>query len=161
MSLGMQSKLQQLSKSVYVVVGTEGATNFAIVKASDASAVVIDADIRRIDEVEEALRLTGCARVGYLVNTHEHFDHTSANHYFAQRQIPIVGSAACARAMQDEGDADFARMMAPVAHLYERFAGLRLTPPDVVFEDSTKLILPGITLHLKYRAENGHSHSKG
>ena len=161
MSLGMQSKLQQLSRSVYVVVGPEGATNFAIVKAADASAVVIDADIRRIDEVEEALRLTGCARVGYLVNTHEHFDHTSANYYFAQRQIAIVGSAACARAMNDEGEADFARMMAPVAHLYGRFSGLRLTPPDVLFEDTTKLSLPGITLHLKYRAENGHSHSKG
>ena len=48
MSLGMQSTLQQLSKSVYVVVGPDGATNFAIVKAADTSAVVIDADIRRI-----------------------------------------------------------------------------------------------------------------
>ena len=161
MSLGMRSKLQQLSKSVYVLVGAEGATNFGIVKAGDGTAVLIDADIRRMDEIEEALRLTGCARVGYLVNTHEHFDHTSANYYFAQRRIPIVASAACTQAMKDEGEADFARMMAPVAHLYQRFAGLRLTPPDMVFEDTTKLTLPGVTLHLKYRAENGHSHSKG
>jgi glyoxylase-like metal-dependent hydrolase (beta-lactamase superfamily II) len=60
----------------------------------------IDADIRRIDEVEEALTLTGCAKVAYLVNTHEHFDHTSANYYFAQRQIPTVASAGCTRAMK-------------------------------------------------------------
>ena len=50
-----------MSRSVYVLIGSEGATNFGIVKANDGSAVLIDADIRRIDEVEEALRLTGCA----------------------------------------------------------------------------------------------------
>jgi glyoxylase-like metal-dependent hydrolase (beta-lactamase superfamily II) len=131
------------------------------VKGNDGTAVLIDADIRRIDEVEEALKLTGCAKVSYLVNTHEHFDHTSANYYFAQRGIPIVASAGCARAMKEEGEPDFARMMAPVAQLYDRFPGLRLTVPDVVFAETTRLTLPGVTLHLKYCAENGHSHSKG
>ncbi len=57
----MESKIQRMSRSVYVLSGPEGATNFGIVKANDGSAVLIDADIRRIDEVEEALRLTGCA----------------------------------------------------------------------------------------------------
>jgi len=57
----MESKIQRMSRSVYVLIGPEGATNFGIVKANDGSAVLIDADIRRIDEVEEALRLTGCA----------------------------------------------------------------------------------------------------
>ena len=157
----MESKIQRVSRSVFAVIGRDGATNFGIVKANDTSAVLIDADIRRIDEVEEALKLTGCANVAYLVNTHEHFDHTSANYYFAQRQIPIVASAGCARAMKEEGEPDFARMMAPVPQLYDRFPGLRLTVPDVVFADFTKLTLPGVTLHLKYCAENGHSHSKG
>jgi len=157
----MESKIHQISKSVYAVIGPEGATNFGIVKATDGSAVLVDADIRRIDEVEEALRFTGCAKVGYLVNTHEHFDHTSANYFFEQRGVPIVASAGCVRAMREEGEPDFARMLRPVSELYERFPGLRLTLPDVVFPDSTTLTLPGITLHLKYCAENGHSHSKG
>jgi cyclase len=157
----MESKIERVGRSVFVVIGPEGATNFGIVKANDASAALIDADIRRIDEVEEALKLTGCAKVSYLVNTHEHFDHTSANYYFAQREIPIVASAGCARAMKEEGEPDFARMMAPVPQLYARFPGLRLTVPDVVFADFSKLTLPGVTLHLKYCAENGHSHSKG
>jgi glyoxylase-like metal-dependent hydrolase (beta-lactamase superfamily II) len=157
----MESKIHRAGRSAYVVIGPEGATNFAIVKGDDGAAALIDADIRRIDEVEEALKLTGCAKVAYLVNTHEHFDHTSANYYFAQRGIPIVASAGCARAMKEEGEPDFARMMAPVAHLYDRFPGLRLTVPDVVFTEATRLTLRGVTLHLKYRAENGHSHSKG
>ena len=161
MSLRMESKIHRVGRAAYVIIGPEGATNFGLLKADDASAVIIDADIRRIDEVEEALKLTGCTSVGYLVNTHEHFDHTSANYYFAQRGIPIVASAGCARAMKNEGEPDFARMMAPVAHLYDRFPGLHLTVPDVVFAEATRLTLPGITLHLKYCAENGHSHSKG
>jgi glyoxylase-like metal-dependent hydrolase (beta-lactamase superfamily II) len=157
----MESRINQISRSVYAVIGPEGSTNFGIVKGSDNSAAVIDADIRRIDEIEEALQLTGCSKVSYLIDTHEHFDHTSANFYFAQRGIPIVASACCAVAMRDEGGPDFARMMQPVPELYERFPGLCLTLPDIVFGDSTKIALPGVTLHLRYSAENGHSHSKG
>jgi glyoxylase-like metal-dependent hydrolase (beta-lactamase superfamily II) len=157
----MDSKIQRVGRSVFVVIGPDGATNFGIVKANDTSAVLIDADIRRIDEVDEALKLTGCDKVSYLVNTHEHFDHTSANYHFAQRQIPIVASAGCARAMKEEREPDFARMMTPVPQLYDRFPGLRLTVPDMVFTDVTKFTLPGVTLHIKYCAEDGHSHSKG
>jgi cyclase len=157
----MESKIQRVSAFVYCVIGPEGATNFGIVKANDGSAIIIDADIRRIDEVEEALKLIGCGEVKYLVNTHEHFDHTSGNFYFQQRDIPIVASDGCMRAMKTEGEPDFVRMMAPVPELYERFPGLRLTLPEVVFTETTKLTLPGVTLHLEYCAQNGHSHSKG
>jgi cyclase len=157
----MESEIKQVSPSVHAVIGPQGATNFSIVRGRDGSAVLIDADIRRIDEIEEALRLTGCSRVSYLIDTHEHFDHTSANFYFAHQGIPIVASAGCAAAMQDEGGPDFERMMKPVAELYERFHGLCLTLPDVLFTDCTQITLPGVTLHLKYCAENGHSHSKG
>ena len=157
----MDSEIKRVGKSAYVIIGPEGATNFGIVKGNDGSGVLIDADIRRINEVEEALRLTGCAKVEYLVNTHEHFDHTSANYYFQQRHVPIVASEGCARAMNEEGERDFARMLAPAPALYERFPGLRLTLPQVVFEKTTTLTLPGVTLHLSYCAENGHSHSKG
>jgi len=157
----MESRIQQIGKSVYAVIGPEGATNFGIVKGRDGSAVLIDADIRRIDEIEEALELTGCAAAEYLVNTHEHFDHTSANFYFHQRGVPIVASAGCAAAMRNEGEADFARMLKPLPELYDRFPGLMLTPPNVVFTETTRITLPGVTLHLTYRAENGHSHSKG
>jgi cyclase len=157
----MESKIQRMSRSLYVVIGPEGATNFGIVKASDGSAILIDADIRRIDEVEEALKLTGCAEVKYLVNTHEHFDHTSANFYFNRKGVPIVASEGCLRAMKEDGDQDFTRMLAPEPAIYNRFPGLKMTLPEVVFADATKLTLPGVTLHLKYCAQNGHSHSKG
>ena len=157
----MESELKQVSGSVFALIGPQGATNFTVIKNRAGSAILIDADIRRIDEIEEALQLAGCSRLEYLIDTHEHFDHTSANFYFAQRGIPIVASSGCVSAMREEGAPDFERMMKPVPELYERFAGLCLTLPDVQFTDRTKVTLPGVTLHLDYRAENGHSHSKG
>jgi glyoxylase-like metal-dependent hydrolase (beta-lactamase superfamily II) len=157
----MESSIKKISPSFFAVIGSEGSTNFSIVKSRDGSAALIDADIRRIDEIEEALQLAGCSRVGYLIDTHEHFDHTSANFYFARQGVPIVGSAGCAGAMRAEGEPDFARMTKPVPELYQRFPGLCLTLPDVQFTHATKVTLPGVTLHLEYRAENGHSHSKG
>src|SRR3970040_2072284 len=107
----MDSKIQQVGRFAYAVIGPEGATHFGIVKGEDGSSILIDADIRRIDEVDEALKLTGCAEVRYLVNTHEHFDHTSANYYFEKKGVPIVASEGCVRTMEEEGEKDFARMM--------------------------------------------------
>ncbi|HEY6996410.1 MAG TPA: MBL fold metallo-hydrolase [Candidatus Binatia bacterium] len=157
----MESELKQVSGSVFALIGPHGATNFTVIKNRAGRAILIDADIRRIDEIEEALQLAGCSRVEYLIDTHEHFDHTSANFYFARRGIPIVASSGCVRAMCEQGGPDFERMMKPVPELYERFPGLCLTLPDVQFTDRTEVTLSGVTLHLEYRAENGHSHSKG
>lgn len=157
----MESNIHQLGKSAYVIIGPEGATNFSIIKGAGGAAVLVDADIRRIDEIEEALKLTGCTEVKYVINTHEHFDHTSGNFNFRRRGIPIVASAGCVGAMRDDGPSDFERMMKPALQLYGRFPGLALTLPDVVFTDRSQVTLPGVTLRLEYRAENGHSHSKG
>lgn len=157
----MEPNVNRISRFAYAVIGPEGATNFIIIKADDGTAALIDADIRRIDEIEKALQKTDVSAVSYLINTHEHFDHTSANFYFQQRGIPIVASHGCSGAMRDEGEPDFARMLKPVADLYGRFPGLKLTLPDVVFSEQTTVTLPGVTLHLTYCAQDGHSHSKG
>jgi len=157
----MKSIIQAIGRSAYCIIGPEGATNFAIIKANDGSAVLIDSDIRRIDEIEEALKLTGCREIKYLVNTHEHFDHTSANYYFARRGVAIVASRGCVQAMKKDGEKDFARMLAPAPHIYQRFPGIRMILPEVVFDNTTTVTLPGVSLDIKYCAENGHSHSKG
>lgn len=157
----MESTIYRAGKSAYAIIGPEGATNFAIIKGEAGSAVLVDADIRRIDEIEQALKLTGCSEIKYLVNTHEHFDHTSGNFYFRQQGVPIVASAGCVGAMREDGGADFDRMMKPVPELYDRFCGLSLTLPNLVFTEQTTVSIPGVTLRLEYGAKNGHSHSKG
>jgi glyoxylase-like metal-dependent hydrolase (beta-lactamase superfamily II) len=73
--------LEPLGKSACAVIGADDATNFGIIRAQDGSALLNDAGIRRIDEIEEALAQTQCRRVQYLFITHENFDHSSANDY--------------------------------------------------------------------------------
>jgi hypothetical protein len=74
----MESTPQRRSRSVYIMIGPKGAANLGIVKANDLGAIPIDADIRRIDEVE-ALKVGGDSTVGYLINAREHFN-PSANY---------------------------------------------------------------------------------
>jgi glyoxylase-like metal-dependent hydrolase (beta-lactamase superfamily II) len=89
------ANIRQLKDSVFAVIGVDGATNFGIIKGTDDSAVLIDADIRRINEIDDALQRTGCAKVRYLVNTHENFDHSSANDYFEKNGTVVIGSQGC------------------------------------------------------------------
>jgi glyoxylase-like metal-dependent hydrolase (beta-lactamase superfamily II) len=84
----------QLKESVFAVIGDDGATNFGIVKGSDDSAILIDSDIRRMDEIDDALQRTGCKKVRYLLNTHENFDHSSANDYFENLDCPLGRTSA-------------------------------------------------------------------
>ena len=91
------ANIHQLNDSVFAVIGVDGATNFGIIKGSDDSAVLIDADIRRMDEIDDALARTGCKKVRYLVNTHENFDHSSANDYFEKNGTVVVGTMAAIR----------------------------------------------------------------
>ena len=86
------ANIHQLKDSVFAVIGIDGATNFGIIKGIDDSAVLIDADIRRMDEIHDALERTGCKKVRYLVNTHENFDHSSANDYFEKNGTVVVGT---------------------------------------------------------------------
>ncbi len=69
--------IHTLKEDLFAVVGLDRATNFGIVKGRDGSAILIDADIRRIDEIEEALQRTECAKVRHL-HPHENFDHTTS-----------------------------------------------------------------------------------
>src|SRR3990172_10387303 len=88
----MDVKLERLGKAAFAVIGQDGATNFGIVRGEDGAALLIDADIRRIDEIEEALRRAECRSVKYLFITHEKFDHASANDYFEKKSAVIIAS---------------------------------------------------------------------
>lgn len=57
------ANIHQLTGSVFAVIGIDGATNFGIIKGSDDSAVLIDADIRRMDEIDNAFERAGCKTV--------------------------------------------------------------------------------------------------
>jgi cyclase len=155
------ANLQQIEESVFAVIGDDGATNFGIVKAKDSSAILIDADIRRMDEIEDALQKTGCSKVRYLVNTHENFDHSSANDYFERTGAIVIGSEGCWRALHDDGDAKFAEMAGRSPELWSKFPGLKMGNLQITFSREVTLRLTGVALRIVYAAHNGKSHSRG
>ena len=52
MSLYFTSLNNQMNMPTYVIVGTDGMTNFFIRQRRQGAAVLVETDIRRIDEVE-------------------------------------------------------------------------------------------------------------
>jgi glyoxylase-like metal-dependent hydrolase (beta-lactamase superfamily II) len=150
--------LEPLGKSAFAIIGADGATNFGIIRAQDGSALLIDADIRRIDEIEEALARTQCRRVQYLFITHENFDHSSANDYFEKKGATVIASRGCFEALKEDGEAKFAEMSGRSPELFEHFPGLRMGLPHVVFSETLMVRLSGATVHLRHYEQ---SHSRG
>ena len=154
----MDVRLERLGKAAFAVIGEDGATNFGIVRGEDGSALLIDADIRRIDEIEEALKRAECERAKFLFITHENFDHASANDYFEKKGAVVIASQGCLDALVDDGDAKFAEMAGRSPELFERYPGLKMRLPHVVFATELTVRLPGATVHLHHYDQ---SHSRG
>jgi cyclase len=155
------ANVHQLTDSVFAAIGVDGATNFGIIKGNDDSAVLIDADIRRMDEIDDALRRTGCTKVRYLVNTHENFDHSSANDYFEKSGAVVIGTEGCWRALQEDGESKFAEMAGRSPELWTKFPGLKMGNLQIAFPQEVTLRLPGVAVRILYAAHNGKSHSRG
>jgi cyclase len=158
---GGKANLQKLNDSAFTIVGAAGLTNFGIVKGSDASALLIDADIRRIDEIDDGLSRAGCSQVRYLLNTHENFDHSSANDYFAKQGALVLGSDGCQAALKDDGAAKFDEMAGRVPELKTRYPDIKLGLLQLTFSQSMALCLPGVDVQIRFAAHNGISHSRG
>ncbi len=156
-----KANLQKLNDTAFTIVGADGLTNFGIVKGSDGSALLIDADIRRIDEIDDGLSRAGCQTVRYLLNTHENFDHSSANDYFAKLGALVLGSEGCQEALKDDGPAKFDEMASRVPELKTRYPDLKLGLLQLTFSQSMALHLPGIDVQIRFAAHNRISHSRG
>ncbi|MEX0806030.1 MAG: MBL fold metallo-hydrolase [Candidatus Binatia bacterium] len=155
------ANINQLKESVFAVIGVDGATNFGIIKGKDGSAVLIDADIRRMDEIDDALKRTGCNRVLYLVNTHENFDHSSANDYFEKNGAIVIGTQGCWEALKEDGEAKFAEMASRSPELKTKFPDLTMGNLQIAFPQEITLHLSGVAVRIVFAAHNGKSHSRG
>jgi len=155
------ANLYQFNESVYAIIGEDGATNFGIIKGDDGSALLIDADIRRMDEIDDALNRSGCAKVRYLLNTHENFDHSSANYYFEKSGALVIGSDGCWEALKQDGEEKFAEMAGRLPELWTRYPDLKMGQLQITFARSMTLRLSGIDVRVLFAAHNGMSHSRG
>ncbi len=90
--------LYQLSDSVYgfIFPQYEDLGNAGIV-ITDEGVVIIDTDVRTVDNLFATLPKITNKEVKFLINSHHAFDHSSANCEFAKRGVTIIGSEKCTR----------------------------------------------------------------
>jgi cyclase len=153
--------LHRLADSVYVVVlpeyddlGNEG------IIVTDEGVVAIDSDVRTVDRLFAALPGITAKPLRFLINTHHAFDHSSANCFFADRGVAVIGSQSCRDAMISHGELNFRRWSdrePPIKKILEEKKP-RIVPPHITFDSHLRLHLGGKTLELFHY---GHAHSPG
>lgn len=117
--------------------------------------MVIDtrATHRLADELRTDLeRLPGS--VVAVVNTHGHWDHAFGNARFAP--IPIWGHVRCAAMIVERGEEMRERLIEEYPAEAEDFREVVLTPPTVLFEDTSVLDLGDRQVELRYLGR-GHT----
>jgi glyoxylase-like metal-dependent hydrolase (beta-lactamase superfamily II) len=95
------------------------------------------------------------------VNTHENFDHSSANDYFEKQGAIIIGSEGCYHALLEDGEAKFAEMAGRSPELFTRFPKLKMGNLQLIFPHEITLRLGELNVRIVYAARNGKSHSRG
>ncbi len=161
MNAGKNDFLHQLADSVYAAVfpGYDDLGNEGLI-VTDEGVVIIDSDVRTVDRIFAVLPEITAKPVKFLINTHHAFDHSSANCFFADRGVAVVGSQSCREAMIAHGELNFKRWsdrLPAIKKLLEEKKP-RITPPHVTFDSHLRLHMGGKTLELFHY---GHAHSPG
>lgn len=130
-------------QSIGVVVGAAGAVVIDT-RSVPSQAAELLADLRRLTD----------APLAAVINTHHHYDHTFGNATFAP--VPIWGHVGCAATLRDRGDEDRQRVMREMPALADELATVRITPPDVTFEEVRELDLGDRVLELRHLGR-GHT----
>lgn len=126
---------------------------------SDEDALVIDsrASHGQAEELlSEVRELTGVP-VGYLVNTHHHWDHTFGNACFGTAEI--VGHVRCRRTLIERGEEMRQKLLSAdwmPEEAKPHLAEVDITPPEVVFEDEMTINVGDREVSLRYLGK-GHT----
>jgi hypothetical protein len=83
-----------------------------------------------MDEIDDALKRIGCSKARYLLNTHENFDHSSANDYSKGNGAIVIGTEGCWQELKEDGAAKFAEMARRSPELKTRFPDLKMGMPN-------------------------------
>lgn len=80
----------RLTGNVYLLAGGSGANSSALVGADGVLLIDSKTDMASADGILAALAATTDGSVHYLVNTHEHPDHTGGNEFFGAQGATII-----------------------------------------------------------------------
>lgn len=82
----------KINDNVYVLLGGSGNGSHVGLIIGEESAVIIDSmSDNASDELVKSIKRVTSKPVKYVVNTHDHSDHTGANDYFSARGALIIG----------------------------------------------------------------------
>ncbi len=153
--------LYQLSDSVYgfIFPQYEDLGNAGIV-VTDEGVVIIDTDVRTVDQLFATLPQLTDKPVRFVINSHHAFDHTSANCFFDKRGATIIGSKRCREELMRHGEDNFKRWSDREAYIKKIVEEKAITValPHITFDHELQLDLGAEAIQLFYV---GHAHTPG
>ncbi|MFB3884960.1 MAG: MBL fold metallo-hydrolase [Thermodesulfobacteriota bacterium] len=153
--------LYQLSDSTHAFIFPqyEDLGNAGIVETKDGF-VVIDNDVRTVDQLFSTLPQISAKPVKFVINSHHAFDHTSANCKFAQKGTMIVGSEKCREELIRWGEENFRAWSEREPYIRKILEDKAITValPHITFDHELHLDFGGERIELYYF---GHAHTPG
>lgn len=106
------------------------------------------------EELASDLRLITELPVGWVFNTHYHWDHTFGNQAFAKSAI--WGHVNCRRELIERGLTPVDRLLVDYPGEEAGFRSVKVTPPTETFEEGTAIHLGNRSVQMAY---HGHGHT--
>ena len=154
-------EIRELTHNVFVLLtkigDLNGDSNFGLI-IGDNGVVLIDADIRRWDEIKKHINRITKKPIKYLINTHDNFDHTSANTVLTRMGVVVIASKTCYEIMVKRGKIEFFNKMKIYNDLKDKYELDELSLPDITFNDKLYLNVGKRTLELYFV---GPAHTPG
>ncbi len=144
----------EVADGVYAFIQENCATNAGFI-VGDEGVIVIDSLMTPslAGKLNSAVKNVTPKPIRYLINTHFHGDHVYGNQYFLP--APIVAHANCRVELTEKWDSSMQRYMAREA-LIPELQQIRMTLPDVTFEDKMSLYLGDREIQMSF---HGRAHS--
>ena len=157
MTTKAQTGIIEVAEGVYAFIQEGGATNGGFI-VGDEGVIVIEGLMTQAltGIIKQAVTRVTRQPIRSLIVTHFHADHSFGNQHYLP--APVVGHAECRRELIERWDESVERFGAMRPDLAEEFRSNRMTPPDVVFDDTMALYLGSRRIELLYY---GKAHTRG
>lgn len=144
----VEIKTQKLSETISVLFGKGG--NIGVSAGADGVYIIDDQYAEMSDKIRAAIKNISDKPIGYVINTHWHFDHTGSNESFGTTNATIIAHDNIRKRMKSGGTIMPAGKVIPPAP--------KVALPVITFNDSLTLHLNGEearVLHVKSAHTDG------
>lgn len=156
-TVSYETGMIEVAPNAYAVIQANGATNSGFI-VGEEGVLVIDSLMTPslATRLLSMIRSVTKAPIRYLVDTHYHGDHVFGNQYFVP--APIIGHVNCRTELIEKFDANMQRYRSGRPELIPELEQIRMTLPDVTFDDQMTIRLGDRVIDLIYL---GRAHTAG